>query len=536
MTAGSNAGQSAAGRAVTEILLAAVVFAAAGAWPTPDVNEAAYLTKARHRADPAWCRGDFFLETPDAHGLFFAAFGPLAAAVPLDTAAWIGRVLGWIAVAVGFRHAIVPLVASSWARVVAAAIFSLAVRFTPAAGEWVIGGCEAKVFAWGLVLAGLGEAVRGRAGPAWCLCGAAAAIHPLVGGWAMIALAAAWLTGRAADDPVGRPTVPWAWLAAGAAFAAVGIVPVLALSRGIDAATAAAANRIYVVDRLSHHLLPRAFATGLVARHVLAIVSWWLLHRLLPANAARQRLARVVGAAIAIALAGWLVSLAEPLLPAMARGLLRFYWFRLADVLVAFALAATAAATLADAAACDRVAPGRAWVPRAAVAMLLAWDLVTESAHWPVPHRPAVASRADAKVNPDAWADVCRWVRDHAPGDACFLTPRGSATFAWRTNRREVVSWKNSPQDPRSLVEWRRRIDDCFVVRDGSGNLVQSTAVLGADRVREVAARYGASHAIVPLDTCGLEALPFPRLHANDDYVVLQLDPLTADSPPGGPP
>ena len=62
MTAGSNAGQSAAGRAVTEILLAAVVFAAAGAWPTPDVNEAAYLTKARHRADPAWCRGDFFLE------------------------------------------------------------------------------------------------------------------------------------------------------------------------------------------------------------------------------------------------------------------------------------------------------------------------------------------------------------------------------------------------------------------------------------------------------------------------------------------
>jgi hypothetical protein len=534
MTGGSNAGQSAAGRAAAEILLAAAVFAAAGAWPTPDVNEAVYLTKARHRADPAWCRGDFFLETPDAHGVFFAVFGPLAASVPLDTAAWIGRVLGWLAVAVGFRHAIVPLVAPSWARVVAAALFSVAVRYTPAAGEWVIGGCEAKVFAWGFVLAGLGEAVRGRVGPAWCLCGVAAAIHPIVGGWAMIAIAAAWLAGRASAAPADRPAVPWAWLAAGAALAAAGIVPVLALSSGVDAATVAAANRAYVVDRLSHHLLPRTFANGLVARHLLAIVVWWLLHRLLPATAARRRLAWIVGAAVGVALAGWLISLAEPLAPVAARGLLRFYWFRLADVLVAFALAATAAATLADAAACERVAPGKAWLPRVAVAALLTWDLAAESAHWPLPGRPAVACRADAKVNPAAWADVCAWVRDHVPADACFLTPRGSATFAWRTDRREVVAWKNSPQDPRSLVEWRRRIDDCFAMRLGSNGLVQSTATLGADRMREVADRYGATHAIVPLDARGLESLPFPWLHANDGYVVLRLDPLTAGESPAG--
>ena len=536
MAGGSNAVQSAAGRAAAQILLTLAVFAAAGAWPAPDVNEAVYLTKARHRADSTWCRGDFFLETPDAHGVFFAAFGPLAAAVPLDTAAWIGRGLGWLALAVGFWHAIVPLVAPAWARVVAAALFSVAVRFTHAAGEWVIGGCEAKVFAWGLVMGGIGEAVRGRAGPAWCLCGVAAAIHPIVGGWAMIAIAAAWLAGRASSPPADRPPVPWAWLAAGAALAAVGVVPVLALSVGVDAATAAAANRAYVADRLSHHLLPRTFAPGLVARHLLAIVVWWLLHRLLPPTVARRRLAWIVGVAVAVALAGWFVSLAEPLAPVAVRGLLRFYWFRLADVLVAFALAATSAATLADATACDRIAPGKAWVPRAAVAALLAWDLAAESDHWPLPGRPAVACRADAKVDPASWADVCGWVRDHVPADACFLTPRGSATFAWRTDRREVVAWKNSPQDPRSLVEWRRRIDDCFAVRDGSGELVQSTAVLGADRVREVAVRYGATHAIVPLDACGLESLPFPRLHANDGYVVLQLDPLTAGESPAGRP
>ena len=50
--------------AVGEWLLIAAVFAAAGAWPVPDVNEAHYLPKARHAFDPSWCEGDFFLESP----------------------------------------------------------------------------------------------------------------------------------------------------------------------------------------------------------------------------------------------------------------------------------------------------------------------------------------------------------------------------------------------------------------------------------------------------------------------------------------
>ena len=50
-----------------------------------------------------------------------------------------------------------------------------------------------------------------------------------------------------------------------------------------------------------------------------------------------------------------------------------------------------------------------------------------------------------------------------------------------------------------------------------------STASLGAERMREVARRYGADLAIVPLATPGIEQLPFPRLHANDGYAVFDL-------------
>jgi hypothetical protein len=541
--------------AAAGIVATLAIFAAAGAWPVPDVNETAYLTKARHEADPSFGRGDFFLETPEAHGVFYRVIGPLAAAMPLDRAAWIGRWLGWLALAVGFHHAIVPLVPGWWPRVLAAAVYSLALRHTTAAGEWVIGGCEAKVFAWAFVLAAAGEVARGRFARAWLLLGAATAFHPVVGGWGLVTLAIAWgwsaAIERKAVAAAPRSAAGPALLLGGVALAAAGVVPALGLSAGADAATRAAAVKIYVVERLPHHLLLRTFADGMVARHVLAILVWWLLATLVadragPRAEARARLNRFTVAALSISLAGCLVSLAEPLAPRAVYGLLRYYWFRFGEGILPLALAATAAAAIATDDVLGRLLPGRrATGPgfgpaavRAAVATLLLVDLVGESRHWPLPGRTALAARADGKVDAASWADACDWVAAHTPADACFLTPRGSASFTWRTGRREVVGWKNSPQDAMSLVEWRRRITDCFSRDGGFANMERSTAALGFERLRAVADRYGADHAIVPADLPALAELPCERLYANRGYAVYRLvaavRPTDAAAPPPG--
>ena len=528
---GESGGGGTAGwaRGGAECLLIAAIFAAAGAWPVPDVNEAVYLTKARHAADPTWGRGDFFLETPDAHGVFYLVAGPLAAALSLEQTAWIGRVAGWVLLAIGFRHAAVPLLTPPWARVVAACVFSFALRNTAAAGEWVIGGCEAKVFAWAAVLGALGEIAAGRFATAFCLAGIGTAFHPIVGGWALVATVVTWIAERmrvpqSAGDSRGRRA--WwkaAVVAGGLASAAAGVVPAFGLTAGVDAATRAAATKIYVVERLAHHLLPRTFADGMIARHLLAVAVWWLLTRLLPATPPRRRIDTFTLAALAISAAGIGIALLEPWVPVAAYALLRYYWFRLADVAVPFALATTFAAVLADPAACGRVLPGRpAWLRAAAIALLAA-DLAAQSLHWPLPGRDGVAPRSDAKLAAAAWADVCSWVRDHAPADACFLTPRGAASFTWRTGRREVVSWKNSPQDAASLVEWRKRMVDCFSRSGSMVEMERSTVSLGPERVREVMARYGADHAIVPLDAPLLEPIPGERLYANSAYAVYRL-------------
>ena len=512
-------------RAAGEILAIACIFAAAGCWPVPDVNETVYLTKARHSADPAYAAGDFFLETPDAHGVFYLVMGPLAAALPLETAAWIGRIAGWLMLAVGFRHLAVPLVAAAagggtWATLAAAAIFSLALRTTHAAGEWVLGGCEAKVFAWAFVLAGLGELVRGRPA-AWTLFGGATAFHPIVGGWALVAaLAARWMTPVPAAGF--SPRVSGGFVAAGLALAAVGVLPAIGLSGGVDAATRAEAARIYVVERLHHHLLPRTFPTGFIPRHLLAILAWWLLDRLAPPTAPRGRLAAFTLAAIGISLAGLAIAAIEPWAPTAAFGLLRYYWFRLADVAVPLALAFAAASALACDTTCRRLLPLAPRLVRALATALLALDLVAESSHWPLPGR-ALAPRSDSKVEAAAWAEICDWVKGNVPPGTCALTPRGAASFTWRTGLPEVVSWKNSPQDAASLVAWRRRITDCFSADGTIRDMERTTAALGEQRLRDVADRYGAAIAIVPLDVPGLALLPFRRLHANDRYAVLDL-------------
>ena len=529
-------------RAGIEVLAILAVFAAAGAWPVPDVNETAYLTKARHFADPAWCRGDFFLETPDAHGVFYLLMGPLAAAVSLEQAAWIGRWLGWLALACGFRWATMPLLGGAWPKIIAAALFSLALRHTTAAGEWVIGGCESKVFAWALVLAAVGEIGRGRFAWAWLALGAATALHPIVGGWGLVALVMSWCGGflkYQSNGDLGGPSAaaknaPFAsvvLVAAGLLFAAAGVVPALGLSAGADAAMRAAAAKIHVVERLSHHLLIRTFADGMVARHVLAILLWWCVRVRRPAvspmeQAARTRVDRFILASLLISLAGVAISLLEPFAANAAYSLLRFYWFRLADVLVPFGLATAAAAVLMNDSALGVLLPARPAVTRAVVALLLCVDLAYESRHWPLPGRTSRTSfmaRSDTKVDAAPWREICDWVAANTPADACFLTPRGAASFTWLTGRREVVGWKNSPQDARSLVEWRKRFVDCFS-RDGSfTNMERSTAALGPERLRRAAEQYDATHAIIPLDVPGVDTLPFERLHANRGYAVYRL-------------
>jgi hypothetical protein len=542
-------------RWLLEVGLITSVFAVAGSWPVPDTNEAHYLTKARHAADPGWCEDDFFLSTGDAHVVFFQLVGPLAAARPLDEVAWVGRLLGWLLLAVGMRQVAAVMLdrtpgserwrGAGW-NVVAAGLFSLLVRLTPASGEWVIGGFESKVVAWAGVLLATAAVAAGRFGWAWVASGAAAAVHPVVGGWAIAEVACVGF-GRLCvgvsrgirgesppeNEPAGSGLLirGLIGLGVGAALAALGVWPALMLSQGVEPSVVAEAARIQVAERLPHHLLPERFQQTHVVAHLLTVglmIVTWAAVRPSP------RAGRLVGmgiASLAISATGLLIAALRPLDPAAADQLLRFYWFRSADGIVPLVAAVLVVDWLRWGEASNAVrSPQRKGAVVAAMTLLVAvlgWDLASQREHWPAEGDAAIC-RGDRHVDAVAWRETCGWIQENTSADAVFLTPRGAATFTWWAERAEVVSWKNMPQDPESVVAWRQRIFDLFSPEGGDSlqGLERSTAALGEERVNRVAAVYGADYIVVPQKVVEKQGEPLPsheRVHENEGYAVYRL-------------
>ena len=170
-----------------------LVFAAHGAWPVPDVNETHYLSKAKHYWNPAWCARDTFLNSADAHLVFYWTFGWLTRVFDLPIVAWLGRWLTWGLLAWAWQTLFERSAARREWGPLAAALYVLLTERLHLAGEWVIGGIEAKGFAFVFVWWAYAELVAGQSRwpRAIVLFALATLFHPLVGGWAALAAFAA---------------------------------------------------------------------------------------------------------------------------------------------------------------------------------------------------------------------------------------------------------------------------------------------------------------------------------------------------------
>ena len=82
-----------------EIICLVLVFWLTHGNSPPDVNEAHYLTKAKHYWNPAFCPDDFFLSSADAHLVFYWVCGWLTLFFDLETVAWVGRAFSWVLLA-----------------------------------------------------------------------------------------------------------------------------------------------------------------------------------------------------------------------------------------------------------------------------------------------------------------------------------------------------------------------------------------------------------------------------------------------------
>ncbi len=412
---------------------------------------------------------------------------------------------------------------AAWYAVLSAALMVVLNDRCQMAGEWIIGGVEAKGFAYVLVFFGLGSLVQGRFASAVLWLGAASAFHVIVGGWAVVAAALAWLV--TPDRPPFRKLVlP---LAGGLVLASAGLLPALALTRSVDAETVAQANRIYVFERLYHHLVPQQFPTWFVVRHLVLVAVLVLLARVGPSDRPFRILRAFVAGAVGIAALGFAIALLTESRPDLSAAILRYYWFRLSDVMVPVGTSLLAVGLLSR---------RQLLRPRAhAAGLVAALALVGVSLGQTVwNRREHLVPPADARVgNLAAWREICIWIDDNTPPNSVFLTPRLAQTFRWYSNRAEVVSRKDIPQDARGIVEWWRRMNRIHATEPGSAHPWRdSLAELGSERLRELGREFGAQFVI----TSAYPALNLERVGPlSPSFAIYRLDSVPNTQPAGKP-
>jgi hypothetical protein len=489
-TAATEASHSARARWGTIAAIAAVFFISSGVGTAiPGPNEPHYLCKARHFADPTWCAGDFFLSSSNPHYWFYFLTGPLTLWMKFHWVALIGRCVSLLTVAWGWQRLGTALGLSGRSSLAAASLWLLMASIGSLSGEWIIGGYESKVPAWGLAFAAVADWIRCRRKQNFratitsaLLCGLSVSIHPVVGGWTAVVLGISELIGviRPTEHDRTRRIQRWAIFTIVLMLSSLpGLLPLkdLFLEPSLSVTDKQYAGYIQVFWRLKHHLDPSTFSaqswvhTGVLLFLITACLrlrsrSASASHTAAATTGTDSDVVRIVVSSILLAAAGFLIGWhsipAERMTDWQWRAaLLKFYPFRAIDgflpVLTSMMIVSMWSLVRRRVSAGSSMPAESGNTPLYQVPIWLTVILCLSV--------PAVAwnQRNDVpsgytQEQFDDWLNVCQWIRNHTDSEALVYTPRESFNFKWYAQRAEYITYKDCPQDPRGILEWNRRL------------------------------------------------------------------------------
>lgn len=501
-------------QATLEIALITAMMFVLGSGIPPAVNEAHYLAKARHFWDPAWCPTDPFLQSADAHLSFYWVFGWVAQLASFTAAAWIGRLVAWMLLAVAWQRLSWSLVPVRLVSILTCGLWLMLVDRGHMSGEWIIGGVEAKVFAYPCVIAGLVAMTQGRWRSCWIWFGAASALHVLVGGWAVVTAFFSWLLEPSNRKPPLRSMIPG--LLAGGLLSLAGLVPAIQLSMNATPELRDLAAQTYVFERLSHHLQLRSFDPVLILRHIAMIGLFFALSWSLRTEPRFRPVWSFIVGSIGLAAIGSLVDLLAGTTIIGAK-ILRYYWFRPSDVFVPMGIALVTALWWL------RLRSSRPQWSAYAICGLVALLVVSiGETSWRIGQNRVPAADRQGGIRDtsqwEQWKDVADWCTEHLPEDAIVLTPPDHQTFRWYSDRSEWVNWKDIPQDAQAISEWRQRRQ----LIDRLRQLVDEGRYQEAnDAFQKIARQSGCKYVILRTPTM-MPLDGFRPVYQNLNYLVLQ--------------
>lgn len=501
--------------------------------PVPAPNEPYYLAKAKHYWDEKFCPDDFFLDTANTHLVFYQTVGWATRFLTLAQTAVAGRIVALLLLAFGWTAFVSRLIPGRWGSLWSAAVFLAISTVGNFSGEWLVGGVEAKVFSYAFVFFGLAGMFERRWVAAGLCTGLAISFHPIVGIWVVAASifagAVRLFANRAElpnfDEPESRVPGPQQIILATVALVVAslpGLLPAFEVIGSAPRAVQRNADYFVVFDRLKHHLDPMDFSWWQYAGYAVLLCLWLVVEFRRPTIQRTESWFRwfVVGA-VMIAFAGLAIGLGrrpgkEMMFFAQRMTLMKFYPFRLADIMLPVACSVT----LVRLSITARAGENATDADRSQRGSRCAWLLcaVTAVVALTVPSPVLDSNPSHMKSDQRAdWKEACGWIAENAPEDALFLTPPDSWAFKWYAQRAEYVSRKDCPQDPAGIVEWNDRLNYCVDWQRKHFAKANSTEAL-----KEFQRKTGVTYRLASRQL----NMPLKPIHSNKHYSVYRLSDL----------
>ncbi|MDB4786474.1 MAG: hypothetical protein P8M30_09845 [Planctomycetaceae bacterium] len=490
--------------------------------PVPGINEPHYLCKAKHFWQPGYGRGDFFLDSANTHYVFYSTFGWLTLFLPLWTVAIAGRVISIGMLAASWTSLARRVSPVHWAPAGSAAIFLGLTSFQNFSGEWIVGGLESKVIAYGCLFYAWSCLFDQKWYLAAILMGVAISFHPVVAGWGLISTCLgvglfAWQNG---SDVLNLSAKKF-----GCCFVMTlvcslpGLIPALTtILTPID--RAAEADQLQVFRRLGHHLNPVQFPTQAYWAYGGLLLLWGILvcyqgslrkqNQQSEMTLQQHVWQRIVLGSLLVAFGGlaigWGNHYAEnPAVNEWLVKLMKFYPFRLADVVLPLAV------SLLMINLAQRDGQIVRW---RSVTLKLSSLIVAATALLLILPSRNVDGYSASKT--ESWIDVCHWIDGNVSNDAIVLAPRSSVTFRWYSSRAAYVTFKDCPQDAAGILEWNRRLS---IYQDWASRSFENDKQFSEDELIELVQLTQATHLLVS------RMGPFERepTHRNEHYRFYEL-------------
>ncbi|QDT35102.1 DUF6798 domain-containing protein [Thalassoglobus polymorphus] len=429
--------------------------------PIPGVNEPHYLCKAKHFWDPSWCSRDIFLTSSNPHLVFYATFGWLTKYFSLDTTAVMARVIGLVPLAVGWHLLCVRLSQSAWTSVVSLSIFFVLQSAGNWSGEWLVGGIESKVIAYGLLFWAISQVIILRFPSSALLAGLAISFHPVVGVWGTLATVMATFGFVLLSDKENiRKNVPGVKVWGLSMFlflvaASPGLISAGMAVLNDDQEASRIATVLQVGHRLSHHLDPMKFPK-VAYRYFAAMIFVWILF--IPKREVRESdrwwNLLILSSLIIAACGVWIGWGPRPIkeMPGYVWRIsaLKFYPFRLADLMVPVALSIAVGKSFLSWIKKKFASPAKQTGSVICCTLLLTWSGLVIPGSEQNPSKMSVSKRQN-------WIEACQWIDDNTEKSALVYSFGNQWAVKWYCDRAEYVNYKDCPQDAKSIIAWNRR-------------------------------------------------------------------------------